>query len=245
MHNITSKKLFIILFALFFLWKNGVQEFVWQQLYSSAIVEKNDEEPALVESITPIENPPIEKMHIGGEDIYMKKVVKYQTWARAMYVDIYDRNFYIGFRPLSAKFDKFYNEIAQLDISLFTGETAKDGNWQKFDVKHDYRVFMIRASNVHDMPVFNNEEVSNNHTIPANKNIRRAFDIIKKGRLVYLEGYWVDWWGKVDGMYDISFDSPREIGQYHDKNFLYGGQITGKCRQIYVTKVIYNGYVYE
>jgi len=239
MHNISTKKLFLIFFILFFLWKNGVQEFLWQKIYASARAEYNEEELPLVEVITPIETPVIEQMKFGKETVQMKKIIEYKAWARVMYVDIYDHDFYIGFKPLSAKYDIFYNTVVPLDISLFTGEIGK--NWKKYKVSHEYRALWVGHGNL----PYNQKEVSNNHTIPANNNIRRAFDIMKQGRVVYLEGYWVDWWGKVDGIYDINFDSPREIGQYHDMNHLYGGLISGKCRQIYITKVVYNGYIYE
>lgn len=239
MHNISAKKFFLIFFILFYLWKNGMQEFLWQKIYASARAEYNENELSLVEVITPIETPVIEQMKFGKETVQMKKFIEYKTWARVMYVDIYDNDFYIGFKPLSAKYDKFYNTVVPLDLSLFTGEMGK--NWKGYKVSHEYRGLSVSAGNL----PYNQKEVSNNHIIPANNNIRRSFDIMKQGKLVYIEGFWVDWWGKVEGIYDISLDSPRELGEYHGKNYLAGGKITGKCRQMYITKVVYNGYIYE
>lgn len=244
MHNISTKKLFLIVFAAVLLWKNGAQQLLWQRIFSSAIVEKSEKEPALKEFLTLYELPTTEKMHIGGEDVYIKKVGKYRGFARAMCVSSYNTSFYIGFRSVSAKFDKFFNDVAQVDIALAVGETAKDGNWQKFDVYHDNRCAVAKFSNRYDLPIYKEGELSNNHIIPANNNIRRVFDLIKKGKTVYIEGDLVDLWGKIDGIYDIEMETARSIGQYWDRP-VYGGQITGACRQIYVTKVIYNNYVYE
>lgn len=241
MHKISKKKFLLILIVMVFVWKNWLHNFLWQQMFADAKIADDDKNYVFAERISPINSSVAEIMEFNGEQVSIKKLAEYEVIGRAVYVDIYDTGIYFGKKSEQVKLNKFYNKIAPLDISLFIGKTAAEDNWQKIKVEHEYRTVLWSYSYA-DKPVANNSEISNNHIIPANNNIRRSFDLIKKGEPIYMKGYLVDWHG-MDKYADIDFASATKPGEYAE--FLIGGTPSLLCRQFYVTKVIYNSYVYE
>ncbi len=107
---------------------------------------------------------------------------------------------------------------------------------KEFKISHEYRVAYLE-----EMPD-SCLHLTNNHIIPANENVRRAFDIIKKDNMIYIEGFLVNWrgFGEYSG---AIFETALYKNQVSHERF--GGSMTFLCRQIYLTKVIYNGFVYE
>lgn len=236
-----SKKIIAFVLLAAFLWKGFLQQFLWQRFFSTSVAEANLKNHVLNEKIELIENSPQELLPLGKDNIYVQKMASYEVWGRIVYVDIYDTDFYFGKKSEQVKFNKFYNRIAPLDVSLFIGETAKEGNWQKIKVTHEYRAVYWRYKYA-DNPIVHDEEISNNHIIPANSNIRRSFDIMEKGQIVYMKGFLVDWKGQ-NQYSSIDFKSATKQGEF--ASFRLGGDISYLCRQFYVTQVIYNNFVYE
>lgn len=76
---------------------------------------------------------------------------------------------------------------------------------------------------------------SNNHLIPANKNILRALSRAKKGREISLEGYLVDVTATKNGRVAGTWQTSRTR---EDRGF-------GACELIYVTKLRLGDEVYE
>ena len=157
------------------------------------------------------------------------------------YFDKSHDDFYFGLKTEQQKLDEAYNAVAPLDLSLFIGSTAAEDNWQKINVSHEYRV-LIWQYDYADKPVVNMAEISNSHIIPANNNIRRGFDTLSPGDVIFIKGYLVDWhdMGKYQEYEYKTALTPGEIA-----DFKLGGKVSGLCRQFYVTQLQANGYIFE
>ena len=121
------------------------------------------------------------------------------------------------------------------------GATAADGNWQKIKFFHEERLLRT-LYRFEDNPVLNQTEINNNHVIPASPNILRALKIVKNGEPVYMEGYLVDWKGTGD-FAEYAFNTALTPGEFSKEKA--GGLPTGLCRQFYVTKIVFDGFVFE
>ena len=86
------------------------------------------------------------------------------------------------------------------------------------------------------------EDISNNHSIAASENIQKGLDILKEGDIAQIEGYAIYWNGTGD-LKDLRFESAITLNQTSDQ--LAGGQKTGLCRQLLITKLTFDGYTFE
>ncbi len=172
-----------------------------QHIYGSK-AEEFSKEP-LFEQITMLPQEYKQAASFGKYEAVLSFRAEYQVTGRVVYVDIYDRSFYFGIKGSQQQLNALYNAVSPLDISLFIGETAADGNWQKIKVGHEYRVMTWRWSSA-DRATVNYDEVSNSHVIPASTAIRRGFDTIRKGDIVYMKGFLLDW-NPVGEFADIDF----------------------------------------
>lgn len=198
------------------------------------------EEP-LFEQITMLPQEYKQTASFGKYEAVLNFRVEYQVTGRAVYVDIYDRSFYFGIKGPQQQLNALYNAVSPLDISLFIGQTAADGNWQKIKVGHEYRVMTWRWSSA-DKVTVSHDEISNSHIIPASTAIRRGFDTINKGDIVYIKGFLLDW-NPVGEFADIDFKTALTPGEIAD--FKLGGRISGLCRYFYVTELTVKGYAFE
>lgn len=131
-----------------------------------------------------------------------------------------------------------YDRVAFVDVSVIHGATVAEDNWRKLAFSHEYRMLVTKWRNA----VFKNNEVINNHTIPASKNILRALKIVKMGEPVYIEGYLIDWKG-TEKYADFEMTTAIAPKEFHKDK--YGGEWAIKCRQIFVTKISFGGYTFE
>ncbi len=214
---------------------------LWQQIFGERQTSEAAQNLYLTEKIEMLPESFEQVARFGEYDVALRFRAVYQVYSRAMYVDIYDRDFRIGFKSLQDKYKAVYNAVSPLDLSLFIGETAAEGNWQKIDVSHEYRVVLWEWK-YKDNPVVNRDEISNNHILTANLNVRRGFDTIKKGDLVYLSGYLLDWepLGEYSDMVMKTALTPGEIA-----DFKLGGKTSNLCRYFYVERLETRGYVYQ
>lgn len=60
---------------------------------------------------------------------------------------------------------------------------------------HEKRLMITRGKN------YKSEEAENLHLIPANESIYRGFSTIKRGDIVIIKGYLIDWRGIGDFSY--------------------------------------------
>lgn len=183
------------------------------------------------------------KAQIGGYDIKYVMRRKYSVKGRVVFVDWYDGAIKTWYHSAANEGVKLYNAVASVDLSLIHGATAKDGNWKKIKFDHEERG-LIWSYKYADNPIVNDNEINNNHVIPANNAIKRAIAIMKVGDIVEVEGYLMDWKGTGEFSW-FSIETATEPGQIHEKQ-LYGGRPgAGYCRQFYVTKITFDGYTFE
>lgn len=195
----------------------------------------------LYEQITMLPQEYRENARFGKYDVLINFRAEYQVVGRAVYVDVYDNSFYFGFKSKQQELNTLYNAVSPLDISLFIGETAQDGNWQKIKVGHEYRVLTWQWQRS-DKVTVNMDEISNSHVIPANTAVRRGFDTIRKGDIVYLNGFLLDW-NPLGEFEDIKYKTALTAGEIAD--FKIGGRISGLCRYFYVTELAVGGYMFK
>lgn len=198
-------------------------------------------EAPLYEQITMLPQEYRENARFGKYDVLINFRAEYQVVGRAVYVDVYDNSFYFGFKSKQQELNTLYNAVSPLDISLFIGETAQDGNWQKIKVGHEYRVLTWQWQRS-DKVTVNMDEISNSHVIPANTAVRRGFDTIRKGDIVYLNGFLLDW-NPLGEFENINFKTALTAGEIAD--FKIGGRISGLCRYFYVTELAVGGYMFK
>lgn len=195
----------------------------------------------LFEQITMLPQEYKQTASFGKYEAALNFRAEYQVTGRAVYVDVYDNSFYFGFKSKQQELNTLYNAVSPLDISLFIGQTAADGNWQKIKVGHEYRVMTWRWSSA-DKVTVNMDEISNSHIIPASTAIRHGFDTINKGDIVYINGFLLDW-NPVGEFADIDFKTALTPGEIAD--FKLGGRISGLCRYFYVTELTVKGYAFK
>ena len=141
----------------------------------------------------------------------------------------------IVYVPCSA-FPPLYDTVVPLDISLATGRSARQ--LKCFNFTHAYRFLETELK----CSFYDDKEISNNHTIPINGRVKKGLDILKAGDLAHIEGFLVYWQGR--GEYTpYRFESAITLAQ--KSNNIYGGQRAGLCRQLLITKISFDGYVFE
>jgi hypothetical protein len=127
------------------------------------------------------------------------------------------------------------SEFVPVDLSFCWGEIARPENTQYVTFIHKGRWYYFKVTK--DSP-FNHEYVyrhsSNNHIIPATKNILRAVKSIKINTPVILEGYLVDMTGTYDE--NTCWWSTSRVRTDTKQN---------SCELIYVNRVRIGNDVYE
>lgn len=236
---LNKKYLFFLVLVLLFLAYHFGKIWIIQQIYG--VKTESAEELSLAEKITMLPQEYKQTASFGKYEAVLSFRAEYQVWGRAAYVDIYDKSFYFGFKSRQQVLNTIYNAVSPLDISLFIGQTAADGNWQKIKVTHEYRVVRWKWSTA-DKVTLNKDEISNSHVIPASTAIRRGFDTISKGDIVYMKGFLLDW-NPVGEFADIDFKTALTAGEIAD--FKLGGRISGLCRYFYVTELAVKGYLFK
>lgn len=180
---------------------------------------------------------------LGGYHVQYLLRKKYSVRGRVVYVDWNDGLVNTWYHSAANEGVKLYNAVAAVDVSVIHGKTAADGNWQKIKFSHEERGLKWRYQ-YKDNPVVNNDEINNNHVIPATTAVRRGIAIVKTGEIVEMEGYLMDWKGTGKfGWFNI--ETATEPGELHSKQ-LYGGiPGAGFCRQFYVTRICFAGRCFE
>lgn len=234
-----KKYLAIIIITLVAFWYWQGRTLLWQRVFgkpSDSIVTDT-----LFERIEMLPQPFTTTADFANYKVWLNFRASYQAYARVVYVDVYDKGFYFGFKTDQQKLNEAYNAVSPLDLSLFIGQTAADGNWQKIAVSHEYRV-LIWQYDYDDNPVVNMSDISNSHIIPANNNIRRAFDTLSSGDIIFIKGYLIDWHDTGE-FAEYEYKTALTPGEIAD--FKIGGKTSGLCRQFYVTQIIADGYSYQ
>lgn len=179
----------------------------------------------------PITNEPIQKNLRDGGYIKLKK--------HSVNVTLHKRAEYEISAKVAVKYryaDKYFSKIAPLDLALIWGKVADKQYKKYFKFSQSVRFAFYEYSYDCSLPKkYISTHFSNNHLIPANKNIKKALIFLtKKNKNIYLKGYLVDVNGWIKGK---NFSANTSLRR--DDNW------GGACEIFYVTKVIVNDKAYE
>jgi hypothetical protein len=229
----------LLIFIVFsFFWNKYLKREVYKKLYAypynqELVVSDKD----LIEKFD--EKVETQEITVGGYDIKVEPVRHYAVTGRLVYVDRYNNFFGTYYRSAKKKWVYLYDAVVPLDLSIAHGKTAEPSNLAKMEFTHEYRFL---SSRWYDNVYFKQEEINNNHIIPGTNNVAKGLEILKQGDLIRIEGYLVNWSGT--GEFDY-FDINTAINPGEISKDKLGGNITGLCRQIVVTKLIVDGYGFE
>ena len=230
-------RFWLTLVLVYVVWIYGLRRPVYLHLYG----KKTEPLPEqMVETWEDVTGQDWQETNVGRYKIRYMIRKKHSVVGRIVYIDWYH---FIGtwYRSAMNKDHYLYDGVVPVDVSVIHGEVAGEDNWRKLNFSHEYRMLVTRVG---ENTIFKNDEVINNHTIPASENILRALKIVKIGEPVYIEGYLIDWKGT--GKYaDFEITTAAAPGELH-KDEKYGGALIAiKCRQIFVTKISFGGYMFE
>lgn len=225
--NKKRRILFLFFAGIVLFWSLAVS-MLYQTFYGEKLFRNDISENTYVK-ITPIENKEIKK-HIVG-----KYAIKYEAQAE---IDLRARIVYVDFNDgLFSSWDYYsnpvYDTISPVDLSVFIGSMAK--NWRNYQVKHERRAMFVYG----DTKV---GEWENLHIIPTSKNIYAGLKTIRKGDIVSLKGYLINWQGtqqysnlKVETALSFVTESKEKLG----------GRFTWLCMQFFLTELNARGYIYK
>lgn len=185
---------------------------------------------------------PNQVVTFNGYKIRKTFVKKYQATGYVAYLDVNDaliKSWYLGAGNEASKY--LYTAVAPIDLSLVFGKTANPENLKKIKFSHGENILYARSKS-HEA-YYDVKEVTNIHVIPATPVIKRVLRSLHRGDIVTVHGYLTDWGGTGDLDW-IYFETARTPSDIHT-DALYGGKIAQKCKQLYLTKIILNGYEYE
>jgi len=114
-------------------------------------------------------------------------------------------------------------------------------NWKKFRIRHEQRGAWVHVIG-DEVNLYKPNEWSNVHIIPKNEIIRNGFKTIKRGDIVRIKGFLVDWQGSDEYDY-FGIQTARNFADYSEQKL--GGQTTLLCMQLFVTELLANGYIFK
>ena len=137
---------------------------------------------------------------------------------------------------------KFYNRIASHDLTIVWGKSAHSGSMANMEVEYESDGAKFNCKN----GGCNISEAENNnfHVIPANKRLDKALSLLPRARQVpiYIEGYLTDWYGL--GEYG-DLQNQTALNATTEAKKRAGGRKTRAYYQLYLTKFVYDGYIFE
>lgn len=185
---------------------------------------------------------PKSKIHLRGYDILKTFVVHYQGYGKVGYLDTNDsliKGWYLS--SMNKKNSWTYKKVAPYDLLIVFGRMAEPVNFDNIEFNHGENIGFIRIKK--KGIYWNTKDYENIHVIPANNRILKGVSLLHHGDDVYLEGYLIDWDSVDSPREDLYYQTARRSGDFSKQ--LAGGQRTLLCFQLYLTKLILNGYVYQ
>lgn len=219
-----------------FLWTFALKKPIYQHLYGTAFSSPlTVYERDIFENLPAAPAPMVLKTSNFSVQLTFLKL--YRSTAKVVYIDRYN---FMGTWYRGNRFSYIYDQIAPLDISTVSGQTAQPDILKHFDFSHEYRLLWSQSKKWNEL--FIRDDINNNHIIPANKNISKALEILKVSDIAHMEGYLVH----INGLgTDKSFELKSALTAGEISHQKAGGQTTGLCRVIYMTKIAFDGYVFE
>ncbi len=239
LYNRTIRKIFKIVFwgvlTCFFVWTFALKKIIYQQVYGipnteNLMISERDTFDPLPFKIKPA--------IVNGPDfsVQVDFLKSYQSVSKIVYIDRYN---FLGTWYRSDKYSYMYDKIVPLDISTVSGKTALPTVLKQYEFEHEYRL-LISKSKVYN-PTGNND-INNNHIIPANETVAKGLAILNTGDTAYMEGYLVNITG-LGNYKHFELKSALTVGEISEQRA--GGRVTGLCRIIYLTKIVFNGYEFK
>ena len=222
-----KKRNFYLFVAAFILLFSILRTFVYQKIYGEEAHFFETQKKFSVE-ISPIKNKQKITFKRGKYSIIYEPQAKIDLYAKIAYIYRNDTMF--------SSFDYYsnpvYDTISPIDLSVFIGSMAED--WKKYKVTHERRAMFVYGG-------IKVGEWENLHIIPANNNIRRGFDTVKRGDNILLKGFLINWQGT--GAYDyLNMKTALSFETISEEKL--AGRITWLCMQFLVTELTANGYTF-
>lgn len=214
-------------------WNYIIKRPLYQMMYGKPSSEHLEIYDA--DQIIEIPDQPVQRVTANGFDIDVQLIKRFSTTTRIVYIDRYSS---LGTWYRSSDGSDLYDKVVPLDISIATGEAGRHPECYKFS--HEYRCLWTESlcSNTESQQ----KHINNNHLMVTSENIQKGLEILRVGDIAYLEGYLVYWQGT--GKYSYyRFESSIQLGQLTKD--LYGGSKGQLCRQLYLTKLTFDGYTFE
>jgi hypothetical protein len=159
-------------------------------------------------------------LHFGKKMIVLSAKAKYQIDG----VLVSKKRYYRG----------FMSDLAPYDFALIWADVPNLQDQLKFKQVVRYCLFYLKKDATVD-PLYVQNHMSNNHLIPASKNIRKAMRKAKKGDLIRLQGHLVD----VEASHGGRLLSTWRSSETREDTG------SGACEIIYVTSLRINDMVYR
>lgn len=185
---------------------------------------------------------PKSEMHLRGYDILKTFVVQYRAYGKVGYLDTNDaliKGWYLSSMNEDNAWE--YKKVAPYDLLIVFGRMAEPENFNNIEFGHEENMGSIRTKK--RGVYWNIKDYENIHMIPANDRILKGVSLLKKGDAVYLEGYLMDWDGAHQRGKELYYKTARRASDMG--KWVSNGRRTGWCFQLYITKMILNGYVYK
>lgn len=216
--SLRAKVIFVLILVLIFInyirFDNTVLRNVPMQPFAEPIQEKIENGKSFIEKTT------VGKVMItpiASYKIYGRVLDKHYRPSRLPLASVYPYDITIGFGDFKEK--EVYNAVDVKMAATVSYWSVSSYTYQKLVSKY------FKTQNL-------NHCFTNNHLRPANNNVKRGINKLKKKDIVYIEGYLIKFFHTVNNGVEkgISSTSRDDNGR--------GDNGSGSCEQIYVTRVV-------
>jgi hypothetical protein len=204
-----NKKILIIIFIIIILFP--ISTAITKSSNSIKLDKRNLPDPE-----QKILNQPIEEIiRPAGYDVKIQKIAGYKVSGRA--VAEYNYRGFTAWIGTLIGGNSGYNDIAVKDVAITFGDLARIENHKRMEyVMGGFRHILFRpkdTSIINDMGSLENVYrcVTNNHLVPANKDVEKLIKKIKVDDYVQISGYLINaYWQKGNYIYTLESSTSRE-----------------------------------
>lgn len=186
---------------------------------------------------------PKQLITVNGYKIQKTFVKIYRATGYVAWIDQNDaliKSWYLSAKNIEG--EELYDNVAPIDLSLVFGKTADKQNLKRLKFSHSENLLMTEA--IDPKAYIDTKEISNIHVIPTSRILKKVLKNINRGETVYIEGYLTDWSG-TDNLSHVKFNTSKYPGEISPEIYGGFGKQTTLCKQLFLTKLILNGYIYE
>ncbi len=239
---------YILIFSVIFfiIWSFGLKRFAYQHTFG----QPHPENLTISDNELYIDLPEdrFKTAEIAGYDVKFKLLKQYYATGRVIYVDRYTNPLGRFYRDTDDGATRAYDEVVPQDVTFVVGELAK---YPELKGEHEYRAGGLDYDDKRTRKIYHKHidlydtHLTNIHTIAASPSVQKGLDILKAGDIATLEGYLIYWETRLDSGRILNFKSALYAGETH-KEQKYGGRSNvGKCKQLLLTRITFDGYTFE